>query len=208
MKQIRLVLVDDHEILMDGMAALLNGIPGIQVIAKCATVNDALYNIDLLKPQLVITDISMGESGGLQLLNEMRTRFPLVRAIVLSMHHTAAYIQTMIEAGASGYLLKNVRESELVKAIETVMAGQEYIQQELVGKYSKEPPENSRTNLLSAREIEIIRLISQEFSTAEIAARLFLSQFTVETHRKNILRKTNSKSVVGLLNYAREQKLL
>ncbi|RYY70159.1 MAG: response regulator transcription factor [Chitinophagaceae bacterium] len=209
MTPLKIILVDDHEILMDGIASLLNGMKGLTVVAKCANVEDAIRELHKSAPDIVITDISMGEETGLQLIRKIAKDFPLVKVIVLTMHDTNEFIRTMMEAGASGYLLKNVRQPELLKAIENVMNEQEYIQQELVSKYTHEPQDDKISRqLLSAREIEIIRLIANEMSTAEISKRLFISQFTVETHRKNILRKTGSKSVIGLLNYARKHDLL
>ena len=209
MKAIKIILVDDHEILMDGVAALLNDLPGLEVVAKAANVGDAMDHIKQLAPDIVITDISMGAEGGLELTKKLSAEFPLVRVIVLSMHNNASHIQALMEAGARSYLLKSVRGPELLKAIETVMKGGEYIQQELVGKYmSHGQGPKSIEQLLSPREVEIIRLIAKEMTTLEISDHLFISQFTVETHRKNILRKTGSKSVIGLLNYARKHDLI
>lgn len=209
MKQIRILLVDDHEILMDGIAALLEDIPELKVAGKSSNVQDAIENIILVSPDIVITDITMGSAGGLELTREVTSRFPQIPVMVLSMHDTPDHIRSLMQAGARGYLLKNVRKAELVKAIHSVMSGEEYIQLELVPKYIQEPAiEKNFHQILSPREIEIIRLISKDLTTTEISKALFLSQFTVETHRKNILRKTNTKTVVGLLNYAREHQLL
>lgn len=209
MKQIRILLVDDHEILMDGIAALLEDIPELKVAGKSSNVQDAIENIILVSPDIVITDITMGSAGGLELTREVSSRFPQIPVMVLSMHDTPDHIRSLMQAGARGYLLKNVRKAELVKAIHSVMSGEEYIQLELVPKYIQEPAiEKNFHQILSPREIEIIRLISKDLTTTEISKALFLSQFTVETHRKNILRKTNTKTVVGLLNYAREHQLL
>lgn len=211
MKPITVLLVDDHELVMDGIESILNESPNIQVVAKAASVSLAEMLIRQHQPDLVLTDISMGERSGLLLTQQITQQFPWIRVLVLSMHSDVEYIASLIKAGAVGYLLKNVKQGELFMAIEAVMDGRQYIQQSIADQYARArqlKEEVQQKKVLTPREIEIIRLIAQEVSTIEISRQLFLSELTVETHRKNIYRKTGVKTIVGLMNYAREQGLL
>jgi DNA-binding NarL/FixJ family response regulator len=196
---------------MDGMEALLNEAQNLKVLGKASSAEMALKLIKKYNPDLVLTDISMGETSGLELTKIISQQFPLVKVMVLSMHEDVHHIASLLQAGAAGYLLKNVKQEELFLAIAEVMQGRQYIQQSVAGKYARANHReklSDKQSVLSPREIEILKLIAEEFSTAEISRQLFLSELTVETHRKNMLRKTGSKSVVGLLNYARKHGIL
>ncbi|MGZ5246273.1 MAG: response regulator [Flavitalea sp.] len=211
MNSIKVLLVDDHDIVMDGIASILGEEPTLQVVGKASSVAMAIELLPHLLPDLVLTDISLGESTGLELTKHVVRNYPSTKVIVLTMHDSVQHIKTLLEAGAMGYLLKNVRQNEMFEAIKQVMGGQQYLQQSIVGRYTRSLNSNqeaAKQSLLSPREIEIIRLIAREFTTSQISKELFLSEHTIETHRKNIIRKTGVKSIVGLMNYAREQGLL
>jgi DNA-binding NarL/FixJ family response regulator len=211
LETIKVILVDDHDILMDGIGAILNEAPYIQVVGKASSAVMAESLIQKHLPDLVLTDISMGEVSGLVLTKRITYQFPLVKVLVLSMHDDMQHISSLLEAGAMGYLLKNVKQSELFIAIENVMAGRQYIQQSVAGNYARarQLQEAARKqSQLTPRELEITRLIVSDLTTAEISRQLFLSEHTVETHRKNIWRKTGVKTAIGLLNYVREHGLL
>jgi DNA-binding NarL/FixJ family response regulator len=208
---IKVVLVDDHHIVLDGMESILNGLPGIQVVGKASSAAAAEELVRRQAPALVLTDISMGEVSGLELTRTLTERYPLVRVLVLSMHDDVQLMAALLEAGAAGYLLKNVTQTELLAAISAVMAGRQYIQQSVAGAYGRarqRQEEAGRNSTLTPRELEILQLIVHEQTTAEISRRLFLSERTVETHRKNIGRKTGAKTVIALVNWARTHGLL
>lgn len=211
MEKIKVVLVDDHDIVMDGMASILNESPGIQVVGKASTAAAAEALIRRLAPDLVLTDISMGEVSGLELTRTLTQHYPLVRVLVLSMHDDVQHIASLLDAGAAGYLLKNVKQAELFAAIEAVMAGKQYLQQSVAPAYARARQRQEAAggqSALTPREVEILRLIVGGQTTAAISRRLFLSERTVETHRKNIGRKTGAKSVIALVNWARGQGLI
>ena len=211
MKKIKILLVDDHDIVMDGIEAILNESLKTVVCGKATSPALAETLVKKLEPDIMITDISMGTVSGEELTKIISKKYPLVKIIVLTMHEDVNRVGSMLQAGAMGYLLKNVRQDELFRAIEEVMQGNQYIQQSVAASYaraSQRKNSSGKQTVLSPREIEIIRLISAEFSTAEISRQLFLSELTVETHRKNMLRKTGAKSVIGLLNYARSHGIL
>lgn len=209
--KIRIILADDHDILIDGIESILNEAPHLQVVGKASSANAAEALVKKLQPDLLLTDISMGAVSGLDLTKRVLQQFPLTRIIVLTMHDDAQHITDMLQAGALGYLLKNVKQAELFTAIEQVMQGQQYIQQSLAAAYNRfiqQKKQNKKNSQLTPREIEIIKLVAQEMTTAQISRQLFLSEHTVETHRKNIVRKTGAKTVIGIVNYARENGLL
>ena len=211
MEKITIVLADDHDILMDGIESILNDSAHLQVVGKASSATAAEDLVQKLQPDLLLTDISMGEVSGLCLTKSIMQKFPQTKIIVLSMHDDMQHVSSLLEAGALGYLLKNVKQPELFEAIEHVMAGRQYIQQMLAVSYSRfnqQKKEGRKNSQLTPREIEIIKLIANEMTSAEISRELFLSEHTVETHRKNIIRKTGAKTVIGLLNYAREHNVL
>ena len=209
--KVKIILVDDHDILIDGIASILSDAPNIQVVGNASSGAKAQKLIQNLQPDIVLTDISMGELSGLDLTKYCMQHFPLIKIIVLSMHDSVQHISSLLDAGAMGYLLKNVRQEELLLAIDTVMSERQYIQQSLAANFAKAIKRQQSAEKqcpLSPREVEIIRLIAEELTTAEISRKLFLSEHTVETHRKNIGRKTGVKTVIGLINYAREHHLI
>ncbi len=211
METIKVILVDDHDILMDGIEAILKDASDIQVVDKASSAAIAETLIQKHQPDLVITDISMGEVSGLELTKRITHQFPLVKVLVLSMHDDVQHISSLMDAGAMGYLLKNVKQRELFVAIENVMAGRQYIQQSVAANYARFrrlQQQARKQSILTPRELEITRLIVSDLTTAEISQQLFLSEHTVETHRKNIWRKTGVKTAIGLLNYVREHGLL
>ena len=211
LEKIKVFLVDDHDIVMDGIEAILQRSGDIVVVGKANSAEMAEQYIKVKLPDVVLTDISMGEKSGLDLTKHIKEHFPNVKVIVLSMHDDYFHMANLMKAGAVGYLLKNVKNDELHLAISKVMNDETYIQQSIAAKfisgYVKES-QNEKINNLSPREIEIIKLIVGEHTTAAISKKLFISEHTVETHRKNIWRKTGAKSIIGLINYARAHQLI
>ncbi|MET0573439.1 MAG: response regulator transcription factor [Pedobacter agri] len=210
MKKIKVFLVDDHDILMDGIVAILKDVANLVVVGKSNSVDTAQELIKSSVPDLILTNINLGEKSGLDLTKYVKKEYPQIKVMVLSMHDDILNMTNMLKAGASGYLLKNVKNAELHMAIVTVMEGGSYIQDSIASKLKNvsQSTHQHQINNLSAREIEIIRLISKEHTSAEIGKMLFISEHTVETHRKNIWRKTGVKSTIGLLNFAKDQHLL
>jgi DNA-binding NarL/FixJ family response regulator len=211
MQKIHIVLVDDHDIVMDGVESILKNAPNLEVVGKASSVTIAETLIQQLRPDLVLTDISMGEVSGLELTKRIKQQFPLIKVMVLSMHDSVQHISSLLEAGATGYLLKNIKQDELFEAIHMVMLGQRYIQKSLLESYTrarKQLETAQKQSALTPREIEIIQLIAQERTTVEISRQLYISEKTVETHRKNIGRKTGAKTAISLLKYAREHGIL
>jgi DNA-binding NarL/FixJ family response regulator len=165
----------------------------------------------IAQPDVLITDISMPEMNGLELTRAVKEKFPQIKILALSMFGERNTISEMLEAGINSYILKNTAKQELLSAINKVAEGGMFFSDEVSDELMKPAPIESKNNesaSLKPREIEIVRLIEKNYSNAQIAERLFISERTVETQRKNIFRKTNTKSVVGLIKYAIEKKLL
>ncbi len=211
MNVIRLHIVDDHQMMIDGLRALLGDEPAFKIIAESNNGKVALAKIEEEQPDVLLTDISMPEMNGLDLTKAVKDKFPNVKIIALSMFGERNTISEMLQAGINGYIVKNTGKQELVQAINKVASGGMFFSDEVSAEMMKaisNPAPKEEVISLTPREIEIVKLIAKEFSNLKIADTLFISERTVETHRKNIFRKTNTKSVVGLIKYAIEKKML
>lgn len=214
MSAIKIVIADDHHILLDGLKAMLAKQFDINVAATYENGEHLLDELNKVKPDLALVDINMPGMKGPELTQKIKELNPSIQVITLSMYDDAVHIMEMIEAGVSGYLLKNVNDQELIDAIRQVHNGKMYFSSEvsekittLVMQQQKKLQEPEKPKL-TGRELEILKLVADENSNAEIAEKLFISERTVETHRKNMLRKTNNKTIVGLIKYAMEEKLI
>lgn len=214
MNKIRVVIADDHHILLDGLKAMLQKQKDIEVCGLYDNGQSLFDDLKNTRPDIALIDINMPGMNGQEAARKIKEFYPQIHIITLSMYDDAVHIMEMIEAGVSGYLLKNVNDKELMDALRMVHAGKMYFSSEVSEKITSlvvqqqrklEQPEEPR---LTERELEILKLISQEYSNAQIANALFISERTVETHRKNMLRKTNNKTIVGLLKYALEKQII
>lgn len=205
----KILIVDDHAIMLDGLEALLQQQDNMQVVAKTTNANYALAYLRKEEIDLLITDYSMPEMTGAELIKEAKQIKPNLKIIVLSMHDENHLVQDIISAGADGYILKKYAQQEIIQAIQIVANSGQYwspeINKILVRGITKQDEPNAE---LSAREVEVLNLLVLEMTTKEIAQKLFISERTIETHRKNLLRKTNSKNTVGLIKYAYLKKII
>lgn len=210
-KKIALGIVDDHQIVIDGLKSLLQGHDAFEVVIECTRPQDMLALIEKRSIDVLLTDVMMPGLNGAELSKLVHQKFPSIKILALSMSGQGDLVNQMIDdADISGYVLKNIGKQELVKALEKISGGGIYFSDEVLqemARASDMKKENDEARL-TAREIEIIRLIEKELSNKQIAEKLFLSERTIETHRKNIFRKTNTSSVIGLVKYAYEHKLI
>jgi len=214
MDKIKIVLADDHQILLDGLKALFEKQDLIEIAGIYNNGADLFDALNDTLPDIAIIDINMPGLNGLELTLKIKKEFPAVKVITLSMFDDIVHIMQLIKAGVSAYLFKNVSNSKLLEAIIEVEKGNTYLPAEVSAKiaaftraeknkqYEMPPP------ALTGRELEILKLIALEYSNAKIADALFISERTVETHRKNMLRKTNHKNMVGLLKYVLDNHLI
>ena len=204
----KIFLVDDHEILLDGIRGLLLSQGNDEVIGSANSFGEALRKLSYLSPDLVITDYSLPEKSGLDVITAARKLHPSVRIIVLSMHEEIRLVREILEKEVDGYILKKDSHEELVKAVRAVKEGKVYLSSDINELLIKGLSAKTDKSVLTSRETEILKLIGQEFTNKEIGEKLFISERTVETHRKNIFRKTRTNNFVGLIKYAYENDLM
>ena len=209
--KITLALVDDHQIVIDGLMSLLKGHDKFRFAFATTHPEEVVSKLEQQSVDILLTDIMMPKLPGNELAKQVRERFPATKILALSMSGQGDLVNEMInDADISGYVLKNIGKQELVKALEKIATGGIYFSEEVIEELqrtSQRKKENEEAHLTD-REIEIIRLIEKEYNNKQIAEALFISERTVETHRKNIFRKTNTNSVIGLVKYAYEHKLI
>lgn len=203
-----ILLVDDHTMLLEGINHLLEGQAGINVVAKASGVKHAIELLKSAEVDLIVTDLHMPGMDGVALFNHVKENYPFIKTIVLSMDDEVQIVKELLRSGVHGYVLKKDTHSELLKAIEEVRNGRVYVSSEVNKVLLDGLQHDNEKPLLTTRELEIVRLIAKEYSNKQIAGALFISERTVETHRKNILRKTRVGSIVGLIKYAYANKLL
>ncbi|WP_157608610.1 response regulator [Roseivirga seohaensis] len=204
----KILLVDDHSILLDGLKKLIEEDEMLSVVDAVGSVPDAIPSIDKHKPDLVITDYNLGDDDGLSLVQKTKRLFPDMKFIILSMHDEAHLVKEILKEGVNGYVLKKDTKAELIEAIYAVRGGKMYMSTDINAMLVKSLYEPDEGKLLTSREREILKLISQEYSNKQIAEELFISERTVETHRKNIFRKTKTNSLVGLIKFAYANNLI
>lgn len=213
---IRVLITDDHQIVLDSLSLLISTIPEMEVIGTLNDSRKVLAFLDTHDTDILVTDLSMPYLSGVALTLQVRQKFPNLKILMLTVSEDADNIRQAFQAGISGYVMKKANRAELEKALTTVARGEKYfseaVMKELLSPASLAATSNeeipSEPIAVTARELEIIRLIAQELSTSEIAERLFISVGTVETHRHNILRKLGVKNAIGIIKYAVKNKLV
>jgi DNA-binding NarL/FixJ family response regulator len=217
MKKIKLMLVDDHQIVREGIKELLFEEQDIEVACEASNGRQALDQLSTAMPDVVLTDITMPELDGFELATQLQADYPEIKVLYLSMHVTEVYIKKAFACGATGYLPKDISRTELVHAIRTVSEGKKYFNNEVsiilmntmvdnLKKVQRNPTKSSSD--LSEREIQIVKLLAEGLNSHEIGEMLFISKKTVDNHRLNILQKLNVKNVAGLIKYSIINKLI
>jgi DNA-binding NarL/FixJ family response regulator len=204
----RVFIVDDHQMVIDGINLMLEDKPDFVVVGESTQPLQVIEILKNLQVDILISDVGMPEMSGVELSRLVKNKFPDIKILALSMFGDSQVIAEMIDAGISGYILKNSGKKELIEALTKIADGQNYFGQEITLQLMKSFKRNQEEAKLTDREIEIIRMIEKDMTTRDIAETLFISERTVETHRKNILHKTNTQTVVGLLKYAYDRKII
>lgn len=205
---VNILLADDHQLMIDGIKDMLSK-NNYYRIAGEANDGQAAYEMIAANPgrfQLLLTDISMPLLTGTELCKMVKTEFPHIQVIILSMYNNTTAVKEAIFAEADGYILKNAGRDELLKALHRIIDGGTYFSQDIVpviyNQYHKQKHQDEKLSLLSSREKEVLSLIMKELTSEEIALKLFISKKTVDNHRQHIMEKTNCKSTVGLVKFA------
>ena len=211
---INILLVDDHQIIIDGLRGLLEGEEHVGVLYEALNGEQTIELVAQESIDLILLDINLPDKSGFDICQELKALENCPKIIALTMYGNAGYINKMIKAGVDGYLLKNTGREELLVAIQTIMKGERYFSREVTNTLvagihePKKPKSSDFIRKLTRREKEILHLITEEYTTDEIAKKLFISPSTVITHRKSLLRKVNAKNVAGLVKKAFEFGLL
>ena len=195
-RPIKIFIIDDHRVISDGLKLILESKPGYQVLNTFTNPASLLQEIKLQQPDLIITDITMPGMNGLELSKRVLSEYPKIKILMLTMHIQGEYVKSALKAGVTGYVLKDSSPDDLFTAIESVMSG---------NKYSSPKAQNGFFELgrpkseLTARESEVLQALAMGMNTRQVADKLFISNHTVETHRKNLLAKTESKNIAELI---------
>ncbi len=214
MANVKIALADDHKIVRDGIKTMLESQPEIDVVAEASNGNELLEKLEDTLVDLVIMDISMPKKDGIQATKEVKEEHPNVKVLALTMSNDDLHIRQMIQAGASGYIMKSAGRQDLKNAIETIMSGKHYFSDEATQSIMMDlvKGKGKSTTMdavhITDRELEILELIVQEFTNQEIAEKLFISSRTVDAHRRNLLQKTGARNTAGLVKYAFQHNLI
>ena len=204
----RIVLADDHALVRQGFKALLGAVPDFEVVGEAANGREALQLIRTLAPEVVLMDISMPELNGLDATAHALRDQPQLKVIIVSMHASASYVIEALRAGAAGYLLKDADADELERAIRAVVRGERYlapsVSHHVIDRFmrAERGEQAGESEALSPRQREVLQLIAEGHNTRDIAARLFLSVKTIETHRAQLMQRLEIFDVAGLTRYA------
>ena len=207
MDKIKVIVVDDHPMVIEGMRAMLQQIDFLEL---CATANNAFMALEKLReqqPDLVITDINLPEVSGIELTAKLKKEYPAIKVIGMSTFNERSYISQMIQSGADGFLVKSASKEEIEKAISLVIDGQMYLSVD-VNMNNQEKKKLENQPVLTRREKEILHLIADGLTNPQIAEKLFISMNTVDTHRKNLLAKFEVNNAAGLIKLAAKYGLI
>ena len=201
--EIRVMVVDDHGVVREGLRRVLEGHPGFRVVAETGNSADVLSLVSAHKPDVVVLDVNMPGESGLKVAAKLHTEHPEVRVLVLSMHEHAEYVAESVRAGAHGYLLKDTGPQELRDAIRAVFRGETYFSARVAGRM-RQGTSSGPLGMLTPRERDVLLGVARGQTNKEIAAALGISHRTVEAHRESLMRKLNVRTIAGLTRLALE----
>ena len=213
MGRIKVLIVDDHAILREGIRALLSLYSDIEVVGEASDGFEAINKTHQLSPDIVLMDIAMPGMDGMEATRQIKTRWPQIKVLVLTMHRSDEYFFEMLKVGASGYILKGAETSDLIRAVRVVGRGEVFLYPTMAQKLVKDYLNFTQWgdglgSSLSPREKEILRLMSEGYSTKEIAEKLVISPSTIHSHRSNLMTKLGLNSRHELIQYARQRGLI
>jgi len=216
MPDIRLLLVDDHEVVRTGLRMLLEGQPDLQIVAEASTGQEAITMAGQYQPEVVVMDITLPDITGIEATRRLKELYPQIAVVALTIHEDEQYFFEMLQAGASGYVPKRAAPEDLINAIRAANSDEVYIYPSLakalvsdyLGRWRSKPDEVTTDELLTPREIEVLELLAEGFTNDEIADKLVISRHTVSRHRENLMRKLGMHSRSELVKYAIRKGLI
>ena len=210
---IRILIADDHAVVRSGLRALLSSDPDIEVVGEAADGAETLHRVAMLRPDLVLRDITMPHESGIRGAQRLKEAHPAVQVLFLTMHEDEGLLHEALRTGAAGYVIKRAEESEILRAIHAVSRGDIYVHPAMTRALLHQPVTTEHRRgapviPLTSREIEVLRLLAKGNTNRQIAGLLALSMRTVENHRANLMGKLGLTSRVELVNFAEEHNLL
>jgi len=209
-----ILLVDDHDIIREGLRNLLEGITDLKVVAEGSSGREAISLAETHKPCMIIMDVSMADMNGVEATKEIKQKHPQIKILALSMHDDRRFIMEMIRSGASGYMLKNRASKEIAAAVDAIKNGRQYFSPQIMDvvmeelMHPTEEPGMHASKVLTPREREVLQLLAEGESAKDIAYRFSLSTKTIDSHRKNIMHKLDTHSIAELTKYAIREGLI
>jgi DNA-binding NarL/FixJ family response regulator len=207
MDKIKILVVDDHPMVLEGMRSMLEQISFVHLNGTAANAYEAIEKIKISLPDIVITDINMPEISGIELTSKIKAEFPTVKLIAMSTFKERSYISQMIQHGASGYMLKSASKEEIEEAILSVHEGKLYMSLD-INLSADEKQHIGKVPIISSREKEVLELIADGYTNPQIAAKLFISLHTVDSHRKNLLTKFGINNTASLIKLAAKYNMV
>lgn len=208
----RILIVDDHQLVIDGLKGLIQSLEGFEVVGEANNGQDAIKYFEILYPHIILMDIDMPVLSGIQATEEIKRLNSEVKIIIISMHNEKAMVSKLMKIGADGYLLKNTSSEEIRTALHEVLNGSKYFSEEVKQSLNSQENNNSKANIitqsLTEREVEIIELVAEGLTNKEIGEKLFISHRTVDTHRTNLMKKLDVSNVAGLIRFAFKNRLI
>lgn len=204
--KVKLFIVDDHYMVVEGIRSLLSEVNTIEWMGNASNADSCMAFLQKQQPDVILMDISMPGKTGIELCRDVKSKYPSVFVIGLSTFNQHSFISKMLENGASGYVLKNATQTELLDAIDTVMKGKTFLSEEAAEVIRKS--ETDSVPLITRREKEVLELLAEGLTNQEIGARLFVSTTTVDSHRKSLLAKMNARNTAELIKLAFQYKLI
>lgn len=213
---IKVMIVDDHQLMIQGLKSLLEDEEDIAFVSGANSMAETLLFLENNPIDVILMDINMPDGSGIEATEKIKEKYPDIKIVALTMHDDISIITRMIKAGASGYILKKTNMNEVIEAIRIVFNNGKYLSintQHIIMDNLSSPVEQSGQKednkpSLSSREIEVLNLVAKEYTNEQIAEKLFISERTVEAHRRNIFIKTKTKTLVGLIKYAINKGLI
>lgn len=208
MRKIKVFITDDHYMVIEGIRTLLQNDDQVELIGHASNAASCLAFLKQEQPDVILMDISMPDKNGIELCQEVKTKYPQVQVLGLSTFDQKAFVQKMMENGASGYVLKNATKQELSKAIQMVHKGQKYLSISASEALKTAKKEAEELPFITRREKDVLLLIAEGFTNSEIASKLNVSPSTIDTHRKSLLSKFNMKNTAALVRFVTQHNLI
>lgn len=205
MKPMKLFIVDDHYMIIEGIISLMQSEKTIEIIGYAQNAESCMSFLQRMQPEVIFLDINLPDKNGIDVCKDIKAKYPTIKIVALSTFNQLSFINNMLDNGANGYLLKNATKAEMLTAINVVLSNKQYLSKEVADSLKEN---NDEKPILTRREKEILKLISEGLTSAEIGKKIFISTTTVDTHRKHILEKLKVNNTAILIKTATQMGII